>query len=799
MIIINNISNTKFTYNGVPYLKNFTPIVRGDKIEINNTYGGVGLSLTNYTPIIYSQFIIDGVTYNNVNDTQDALLPVIFTRASLGGGSVNPQDLLSDEPGQYSYIDSTDKIYTPTPTSTGGGLISPFDYLGTDTQRIQAAINAASSTKKPMEIPMKDSSNTPWMLDDALLLKSDLIMYINGAILKPNDTMRDNVFRTENCGLGITAPFTRLKNINIIGLAGARIEGADNPRATGDNGKTLGNPAIGGQSFGTDAGVAGETQTGDWRNYFVIFAYTDNYSFSGVHFENSNSYCITNERCTNGRFENLTCNLPRTRVGANQVLNTNLIDIRMGCDNITVDGVQGFSDDDIVATVIFNPNEPAGQYGTYTVTGNTYAGEEDDISNISFRNISGSTKNNIVRVFNPSGTKTYNVNIQNITDTGTTNTTVGAVVKVGDANFGGASQIGECYNITVDNVKNVTMPYVLEIGGSMSESIVSNCTDLSDVNTNYPINYGSGNGVRNLYLNNVTKGNAFVDFAATVTTVGGNNIKQGIYMVDDAIQFTESSRNVSGRLMIQHPGTPRPVNRIWSGSDAQYGGVTPVEGDLYVTETGIQRASAPTPPSVLFEDLFAGTTIDPIKWTVTNPNTTKVEFTQNNNLIVEEKGTGNAAFGADNMFGATAWDISTQELFMTFDVTNLNQNQNVWIIGMSNQASHVSYDNRFGFFRNSTSNTVGINIIRAGATDFSLTPSLNINSITRLGIGVTDTTITFYNWNGSAWNILGSSANTYGSLTFAPIILNIGGITANNVTYGRMYVASAFHSTEIPQ
>ena len=102
MITINTISDIKFSFNGVNYLKNFTPIVVGDKIRILNTYDSK-IELTD-APTLFSDFTLDGLTYANVALLQDALLLVIFTRSTLsggGGGATTFLDL-TDTPSAYT-------------------------------------------------------------------------------------------------------------------------------------------------------------------------------------------------------------------------------------------------------------------------------------------------------------------------------------------------------------------------------------------------------------------------------------------------------------------------------------------------------------------------------------------------------------------------------------------------------------------------------------------------------------------------------------------------------------------------
>jgi hypothetical protein len=85
MIVINNIDGKKFSYNGVNYYKNFTPIVVGsDKIRILNTYDSK-IELTEF-PTLFSEITLDGVVYASPQLLQNALLPVVFTRSTLSGG-----------------------------------------------------------------------------------------------------------------------------------------------------------------------------------------------------------------------------------------------------------------------------------------------------------------------------------------------------------------------------------------------------------------------------------------------------------------------------------------------------------------------------------------------------------------------------------------------------------------------------------------------------------------------------------------------------------------------------------------
>jgi hypothetical protein len=96
MIVINNIDGQKFSYNGVNYFKNFTPVAVGsEKIRILNTYDSK-IELTEF-PTLFSEITLDGVIYASVELLQNALLPVVFTRSTLSGGGDGSISVSNDQ------------------------------------------------------------------------------------------------------------------------------------------------------------------------------------------------------------------------------------------------------------------------------------------------------------------------------------------------------------------------------------------------------------------------------------------------------------------------------------------------------------------------------------------------------------------------------------------------------------------------------------------------------------------------------------------------------------------------------
>lgn len=95
MIQILNIDEKKFSLNGIPYFKNFTPVVYNgtNKVKIVNTYDSK-LELVPYSAI--EDFIVNGISYSNLYSLQNALLEVIYSRNTLASvNSILSSDNLS--------------------------------------------------------------------------------------------------------------------------------------------------------------------------------------------------------------------------------------------------------------------------------------------------------------------------------------------------------------------------------------------------------------------------------------------------------------------------------------------------------------------------------------------------------------------------------------------------------------------------------------------------------------------------------------------------------------------------------
>ena len=94
MIVINTVSSSRFSIDGIEYFKNFMPIARGNTIAIINAYDSkIDLSGAK----AYDQFNIDSVVYATLELTQSALLSVLFSRVAADNVSPLIRDLNSDD------------------------------------------------------------------------------------------------------------------------------------------------------------------------------------------------------------------------------------------------------------------------------------------------------------------------------------------------------------------------------------------------------------------------------------------------------------------------------------------------------------------------------------------------------------------------------------------------------------------------------------------------------------------------------------------------------------------------------
>jgi len=359
-------------------------------------------------------------------------------------------------------------------------FVSPNDFQGSDVERINQAVRAAAGTGLRVVIPRRnraaDGDRDLWLLDSAILVPSDTSLELDGCHLRLSDRCRDNLIRSANCGLGITQ-IEPLHDISIRGLGTVLLEGAEHPRATGDAGKTLGR-----QTYGTDAGAAGESQTGDWRNIGILLAYVERFRLENLRLKDSHCWAISLERCADGVVRDIAFDSSGYKEidGVRQtILNQDGLDLRQGCHDITIDGITGHTGDDLIAlTGISRATAVAGGLrSTMVSAANCREGGLDDIRNLLVRQVRGHSRggHHVVRFLNGGGVRLHDVVVDGLIDTSPAERPCKATVKIGDANpaWGGVTPLGDTCRLLLSHIASASQHTIL-IAGSLTDSCISN-------------------------------------------------------------------------------------------------------------------------------------------------------------------------------------------------------------------------------------------------------------------------------------------------------------------------------------
>jgi hypothetical protein len=289
-------------------------------------------------------------------------------------------------------IGNPDRISVVKSKTTGD--ITPNDFKGSDIERIQAAINAAQKTTHKIVIPQRNSNGTNiWKIDSAILLPGNMTIILDNCIIQLSDSCRDNMFRSDNVGIG-TTHVSWNKDISIIGVGEAVLKGADNPRSTGDGARTLVLvPQVRRVSYGSDAGKEGRKQKGDWRNIMILMAYVDGFNLQNVTIENSHAWAVSFERTLNAYISDVRFNLPEEQiVNGNSIIvhNRDGIDLRQGCKYFRINNISGNTEDDFIALSnlgTVNPEHRIGDLNSTMITAAGWHGPQDDIEQITITNI----------------------------------------------------------------------------------------------------------------------------------------------------------------------------------------------------------------------------------------------------------------------------------------------------------------------------------------------------------------------------------------------------------------------------
>ena len=411
-------------------------------------------------------------------------------------------------------------------------MVYTSDFEGnSDNEVIENAILAKGADDIVVIEAKKDGS--PWLLDRAILIPENTTVILRGCKIKLSDSCRDNFFRTNNCGIGIDEP-VKIKNVHIKGEGMAVLEGADYPRATGDGGKILKNPApyseedaikvsdwipeerrksgklefmdVHAYTYGTDAGKEDESQYGDWRDIGILFANIDDFSIENIKMVCAHGWHISIEAGTNGKIKNIEfrADMSKTIDGfVNNIENQDGIDIRNGCSNIIISDITGMTGDDVVALTAIKHSRmrKGGSMRSSHVMGSDWSKRESGIHDIVIRNVHAETSLCwIVRLLAVE-TEIYNVVIDGIVDMCEDRYHFGTLL-FGEGDGGYGKNLPDCiHDVTVSNVICAKNGHSISVAGYLANSTITNvitkCKDYK------PINVNRENGLNNVVISNV--------------------------------------------------------------------------------------------------------------------------------------------------------------------------------------------------------------------------------------------------------------------------------------------------------
>jgi hypothetical protein len=359
--------------------------------------------------------------------------------------------------------------------------INPNQFEGNDTQRIQSAIDAAKGTTNTIVIPSVNSNGTNiWLLDSAILLPGDMTVILDNCTLQLSDKCRDNMFRSDNVGIGIVNPKWN-KNISLIGIGDVHLKGANNPRATGDSHRKLvldpekekkaGNWRV---SYGSDAGKEDMKQKGDWRNILILMGYVDGFKLKNVTIENAHAWAVSCERTINAEISDIRINCPETQMVKGKkvfIANRDGLDLRHGCKNFRIDNISGITGDDFIALSIleiYSENPKGGSLNSTMVSSRTWSGTEDDTEQIFITNLVCESQTRGVAIRANDVASINNVYINGMISRGGSN-----AMLIGGRGYGKDSQPGKINNIHAMNFFGEGESLV-QIGEAISNCSFSN-------------------------------------------------------------------------------------------------------------------------------------------------------------------------------------------------------------------------------------------------------------------------------------------------------------------------------------
>lgn len=297
-----------------------------------------------------------------------------------------------------------------------------------DSETIQNAITAACEDGcRKIVIPRYNmrSDNTEWRIARCILIPSDFTVVLDNCYMVQETGVFQNMFANSYAfDLDKRSAEYEQKNIKIIGVGNVILDGGKHNRLREKTTRQFGLPTI-------------------FLNNMMFWLNVNGLEIENINIQHQRYWAINHVFTRNVKLKNIHF------YAIPHVNNLDGIDLRVGCNNFTMENITGRTGDDIIALTAL--------WG-YSEKQNAIEGKDPDIHDVKMRNIKGDpTRCYCVRLLNHDGNKIYNIDVDTIMDT----SDYVRKIRINCA-FGMGSPIyykvkpmaeGELYNI---NVKNIT-------------------------------------------------------------------------------------------------------------------------------------------------------------------------------------------------------------------------------------------------------------------------------------------------------------------------------------------------------
>ena len=342
--------------------------------------------------------------------------------------------------------------------------LSPNAYLGkSDAESIQNAIDAAlANGTRRVRIPRVNerTGKECWVIDETIRLPSDIEILFDNAHL----VLADGCFCNMFVARGGESADLALKNITLRGFGNAVLDGGHYNGLSEKNCKEEGRPHIS-------------------VNTMLLFANVENLVVEDLTLARQRWWAITNVAVRHARFSRIRFAAEYSRVDENgvhhpgewpthyremYVKNADGIDLRIGCSDIVIEDISGFTGDDTVALTALG--------GFERKLGYFPEGLSPDIHDVTVRRVNSETYYcATVRLLNHNGNKLYHITVEDITNRHTEGIHRShAAVSIGDKNY--AEQLnapGDTHHITVRNVRSAAA-FGVSLCRYLSDSAIEN-------------------------------------------------------------------------------------------------------------------------------------------------------------------------------------------------------------------------------------------------------------------------------------------------------------------------------------